>query len=348
MKMKSFSELYEIEKVFSGELEKKLCWKDTNHPKCRFCDEAKVNNFGSDAHVIPEALGNRYLLSNYECNHCNKKIFNDYDNNLCNFLDPIRTISLTEGKPRKRTGKTSRIPKFKNPKTGRTIEGNLNSLELIKREIPQELIDRIMGKPGVHLGKELGGISHDEKVKKLKLQLETKKYVPIKVFKALLKIGFSFVNNNEKGNFKAVKKFLKPEKSIAPLNNNIRNNNFIIMNLFVNSELTTKEQPKGILFRKKNIETDFFLIEKVFVLYYSCYILQIPILFSDKDLTAIRTKKINFRLPIVDKDFLTYFSKGQLIKTISKQQIDMSSLEKRKHEIQMKFEPYSWAIKVKK
>ena len=50
---------------------------------CRFCKETKTKiNFKTDAHVVSEALGNKYLLSKYECDQCNKKFAECEENEI--------------------------------------------------------------------------------------------------------------------------------------------------------------------------------------------------------------------------------------------------------------------------
>ncbi|MFT6333913.1 MAG: histidinol phosphatase-like PHP family hydrolase [Halioglobus sp.] len=56
--------------------------KTTHGQKARFCRFCKKSHpkvsFNDDAHNIPKSLGNRFLLSNHECDNCNK-LFGKYD-----------------------------------------------------------------------------------------------------------------------------------------------------------------------------------------------------------------------------------------------------------------------------
>lgn len=50
---------------------------------CRFCNtQKKRSDFGKDAHVVSESLGNKYLLSKYECDQCNLDFANCEENEI--------------------------------------------------------------------------------------------------------------------------------------------------------------------------------------------------------------------------------------------------------------------------
>lgn len=116
-----FENIYLIEKEFNQILTSKKIWKDFPNPVCRFCGENEKSKFKKDAHIIPESLGNRFLISNFECDICNEK-FSVYEDALNKFIGPIRTLGFVKGKSKK--GK--RIPKFKNLKTNLRIESSSN------------------------------------------------------------------------------------------------------------------------------------------------------------------------------------------------------------------------------
>jgi hypothetical protein len=73
---------------------------------CRFCGKSYGEvKFKDNAHVFPRSLGNESLVSDFECEVCNKK-FSRYENDLCYFLGIERTINRTHG--------YKSIPTFKN------------------------------------------------------------------------------------------------------------------------------------------------------------------------------------------------------------------------------------------
>lgn len=65
---------------------------------CRFCKKSEPDvRFKTIAHSIPEQLGNKFLISNYECDECNQK-FGKLENDLGIFLGPIKAIYGIKGK----------------------------------------------------------------------------------------------------------------------------------------------------------------------------------------------------------------------------------------------------------
>lgn len=69
--------------------------------KCKFCNKPYGEvSFGNVAHIIPEFLGNRHLVSDFECDSCNSK-FGEYDTAFAAWLGAIRTILKTRGKKEK-------------------------------------------------------------------------------------------------------------------------------------------------------------------------------------------------------------------------------------------------------
>jgi hypothetical protein len=64
---------------------------------CRFCNTADPSKFKKIAHLIPEGLGNHWLISLDECDPCNEK-FSEYESHLVSAVRPILTISGTAGK----------------------------------------------------------------------------------------------------------------------------------------------------------------------------------------------------------------------------------------------------------
>lgn len=66
---------------------------------CRFCKETKTKiNFKTDAHVVSEALGNKYLLSKYECDQCNKKFAECEENEIGKLFKFYKANRGIEGK----------------------------------------------------------------------------------------------------------------------------------------------------------------------------------------------------------------------------------------------------------
>lgn len=139
---------------------------------CRFCGgvEPKVT-FRLEAHVIPECLGNRSLLSNQECDECNRSFGRGIDNDFGNWSNPMRTIGQIRGKKRR--------PSIKRPDDGgwrlKSEDGALH----------------------IEHHRDLGPMVVDEEAKRMTLRLPRDPYVPIAVLKAFVRMGLGLVPESD-------------------------------------------------------------------------------------------------------------------------------------------------------
>lgn len=68
----------------------------TKPPKCRFCDEQNVT-FKKVAHAVPELIGNKKIVSHYECDACNERM-SKFEDDLAKFTMGERTMGGVKGK----------------------------------------------------------------------------------------------------------------------------------------------------------------------------------------------------------------------------------------------------------
>ncbi|WP_431217067.1 HNH endonuclease [Puia sp. P3] len=111
MEAELFFRAYEVESWASCPSEK--IRKADRVPKvermCRFCGKPYGEvTFNSEPHVFPELLGNKFLVSDSECDTCNF-IFGKYEDQLSKYLGMSRTMMLTKGKEKMPTFKDSTI-----------------------------------------------------------------------------------------------------------------------------------------------------------------------------------------------------------------------------------------------
>lgn len=72
--------------------------KPKNVRICRFCNKKSPDVFfENEAHLFPEFLGNKFSVSDFECDVCNKK-FGKLEKQLSNFIGPFITLNGTRGK----------------------------------------------------------------------------------------------------------------------------------------------------------------------------------------------------------------------------------------------------------
>ncbi|MBL4306287.1 HNH endonuclease [Vibrio fluvialis] len=171
---------------------------EKNKP-CRFCNKAKPEvTFKDVAHAVPEFLGNKQLILLNECDQCNKFVSNNLEVHLDKFTRRYRSSSLIKGK----TG----IPVYKSK--------NKDVRFVIKKDEPGYLI----------CPTENQDVTFDKKNKVVTVKFDIEPYIPVGVYKCLVKIGLSVLNNEYFDDFKYTTKwvmnknhdipFLKPLKLI--------------------------------------------------------------------------------------------------------------------------------------
>lgn len=327
--MHEFKDIYKIEKKFSQVLESKHIWKDSLPYVCRFCGEIEKGKFKKDAHIIPEGLGNRFLVSNFECDNCNEK-FGSYESDLCEFLGPIRTLSLVEGKSKK---KKNRIPKFKNFKTKVRIEAKLGSENSNQDNYSDQLKKLFANKHSIHLGQPpKDEVIFDKESKTFKFSITKNPYTPLSVFKAFLKIGYSFLNQKELSNYRFTQKLLDSKDANIDLSfPNIKNFFSILEIQFPHSNFFPT--PQGILFKKEEtFKSEYAYIERIFLLCFKSHAFQIPLIFSKNDVPQLNNKK-GYKFPMFDFS-LEYPEEmqneyGKLVNNV----INLSSNELKKNDV---------------
>ena len=142
---------------------------------CRFCRLASPETtFRSVAHAVPEFLGNKSLVSQNECDTCNRKLAQRYEDDLSKWFGPMRAISQIKGK--------SGVPTYKD-KDVRIEVGN-KGLEI-----------------GVVTDHLEAALKFDGPFAlKLPVSTPTQPYVPINAAKALVKIACSLCPTSLLGN----------------------------------------------------------------------------------------------------------------------------------------------------
>ena len=95
--MESLSNDYEF---WSLGLEPYRAGDDTDRRVCRFCGKTKATGatFRNVSHAISEALGNKTLICNEECDGCNKRLASIEDNLSVAYLEIRRALCHTTGK----------------------------------------------------------------------------------------------------------------------------------------------------------------------------------------------------------------------------------------------------------
>lgn len=236
---------------------------------CRFCGKSYPEvTFRNVAHAVPELLDNDKLFSFYECDTCNHKFGETIEDHLSKYLFPYRIGSSILGKK----GKIS----YKLDETNRldVTDGHWNVIE----SIPESIVEVV-----------------DDNTINLKIKRQT--YIPIMVYKALVKIALTIVPEDELKNLKnTIDWLMTTDRKIEDFFGQ-----FIMMRFFPGP----KPFPyiKIILFKKKSdeIKMPMYQIALNFNNYNFQYI--IPCFKKDRDLDGLT---INLQSFPTSFDFLQY------------------------------------------
>jgi hypothetical protein len=153
---------------------------------CRFCLALIPKGiFENLTHIIPESLGNKYLVSDFEYDYCNGK-FSRMETDFSCWLGAIKTLAGTRGK--------NGVPKFK--PFNQTSEAKKISF----MNTPATKISTGKASEGtVKLDRESGEVV---------FKFKKDGYIPIKAYKSLLKIALSIINPAERNHYRPASDFL--------------------------------------------------------------------------------------------------------------------------------------------
>ena len=252
--MKVIDLVYET-KYFIGMHDNMKNLKPKRERTCRFCGKSYPEvTFKKDAHIVPELIGNKKLLSDFECDNCNWK-FGQFENDLANFLGPFRTFANLAGK--------NGIPKYKSADKELTIE-----------LAPDSVFDVRM-KDFSYIE---NNIKFERKDKILKIQSKSNPYTPLNVFKSLLKSAVSFVDKGDLKYLSDTFKFLMDDDFEID-----SSANFIITihQYFIPGEI--KSSPFIIYYRKQENLKNYPAPSMAFVFYIKNTVIQLFVPFHSDD-----------------------------------------------------------------
>ncbi|MCR8684394.1 HNH endonuclease [Campylobacter ureolyticus] len=177
-------ENYDI-KLFDKDMRIKIGESDKNKRVCRFCGKnSKGTNFRNKAHAISESLGFKNIISNEECDECNKKFGDSIEQDLLEWLKPFIPVFKIKGK--------KGHPEFKYQ------NGSMKYIE-------EKDIIAIWSKDN----------TFNQKTKEFNIKLDSyRKIKPVNIYKALVKYAIGTIENK-----KVLDKF---NKTIKWINSDIK------------------------------------------------------------------------------------------------------------------------------
>lgn len=195
----AFFMFYDLESVAVNPDEEMTVLKDKKDRTCRFCKRRFPQaTFNSKAHILPELLGNKYLVSDFECDTCNKKL-GRFDQHLDHFIGMTRALMRTQGK--------KGIP---------TLFSRDEKIRAGK--------ETVLGVPMIKFGStenDPGQIKYDPELKEFSVTYTKKPFVPFNVYRSLLKIGLCMIHPREVAVYEVGFRLLQAKKQLGAMNPNI-------------------------------------------------------------------------------------------------------------------------------
>ncbi|WP_159095091.1 HNH endonuclease [Stenotrophomonas sp. ZAC14A_NAIMI4_1] len=137
---------------------------------CRYCRKTPVDvTFKSEAHALPELIGNKFIYSRDECDDCNSYFDRNLENDLANFLGILRTTTAVKGK--------KGVPGFKS-KEGERVERINDCLVLVEHQDSSLICD----------------VAASESIL---IKTKTNPYRPARVFKCFAKMAIAALPEQE-------------------------------------------------------------------------------------------------------------------------------------------------------
>lgn len=293
--LQKIAEDYEIEGLFLHPTRKDKI-KHKHLRICRYCHKTYPDTtFNKIAHIIPELMGNDNLISDDECDSCNH-LFSKYEDSFANFLGIARTLSGAKGK--------EGIPTFKNPdkmveaRKNESSDGVLLQFKDLHNEEYYEI---------------------DESRTKLTVKVKRHTYIPLYVYKCLLKIAFGLLNDNALPLYKICEKFLLSHY----YDNQVKGHPYLrLFGFYCPGPLFTSPAPFVIIWKMKESKDGKNIPTRIMVIHFQNYVFQIFIPFGPKDEEINQIgKQINFNFipPFLDAKWIKEFGKPSIF------HIDMSS-----------------------
>ena len=256
----SFGLLNQEKDTYLGNQEKKVC---------RFCRKGEeAVKFEHRAHVFPESIGNRFLLSYYECDTCNKKFSRLLENHYSNFFKFYHNASNIRGK------KT--VPTYQT-KTGKSRA---------------EWRKDINGKELYVISDEMDNITTyiDIEEKRLLRQGIIDSYIPMAVYKCFVKMALSVMPDSELMYFEKTLDWISSKK-----HENIFNGKKLLCRYKIIPGFGTTKFPAYCLYKRKEQIEGGLLFEPymLFNLTYGnfSYLIEVPTIRYN---TCIDIKKLPF------------------------------------------------------
>jgi len=239
----------------------KIYLRDSNPNKCRFCGKSHPDvTFKSESHTIPEFIGNKSLISKFECDSCNKKYFNIFENEFANFMLPHNVFSGTKSKKNK-------ISKYK------------------LKDQPE-----IINTPGkIYLSNVPDSIIHESPNDSFEIKIKIPSFIPDYIYRCLIKIGLSIIPEEKLDIYEGTIEWLMD----LDIQSNIKP--FMVFSMYP-FNIQTKDIACAILERKDNCQKD--IPHSILFLSYNNFAFQTCIPYCIKEKIGVSLQAVPFIYPM--------------------------------------------------
>lgn len=178
--------------------------------KCRFCNRTKADGvkFGKEAHAISEALGNKLVISNEECDDCNEKFSVQLESAIVKYFSIYRTLYGIRGKGGLKKIKEKNFELQRDPNVRKMLEDQ-------GYHIPSDLQDfDIENVPPLKLVLIDKDLDPNDKSDKVEYNMDFGKINLQDVYRCLCKYAISVMPEEYLGNFMETIKWINREISL--------------------------------------------------------------------------------------------------------------------------------------
>lgn len=226
---------------------------------CRYCNETDAKKFRSKAHLLPEFTGNKEVFCYNECDDCNAK-FGLYETNLNAFCGIKNTFIPIKGK--------KKFQKFRDEKNKFTTQ--FQDENKVKINFESDNNNFIKFDNGT-----------------LNIQSTTQGFIPLYVYKSLVKFGISMIKKEDLHKFTKTIEWLK-----VPTNIHSQDDNIISLQLLHNESRPPIIKPVAFLMKRKSDYQKNNIPEFTFILAFGFHRFQIFLPYNSDDVNLLSRESI--------------------------------------------------------
>ncbi|MBP1167238.1 hypothetical protein JOE44_004122 [Chryseobacterium sp. PvR013] len=221
--LKAFDKEYKLEIYYKPPTSyKNLKRKSVSDRICRFCGkDSNETSFKSKTHVISELFGKNSGISDHECDTCNN-FFSTFEGDMANFLGLDRSINALG---------------FQTPPTFLSGDKSIKA----KRNV-------FKGFNGIEIRALKDGVIQKKEKGNIEFSVIENSYIPINIFKCLLKIALTVIPDDNISKYKLCLNFIMQNQNASHFAHHAKQIHRGLLGFSVSV-------PKILIFRKRNFES---------------------------------------------------------------------------------------------